>query len=707
LARQDGSAKAPPDKINFSEFSIMKSVLLASAAVLFAAPAMAQNDDAYMDPDPQGLEVAQSPVPGDSNTIVVLGGGLGTTAGTPAYSTVTIDREQIEASGSGRLEDVLANVAGFQQFRRSDSRSANPTAQGATLRALGGNASSRALVLLDGVPMVDPFFGHVPYSALAPDRLGSIRVTRGGGSGPFGAGALAGTVELESADATTLGLVNASAFGNDRDETQLSASVSPEVGNGFATISGRWERGQGFWTTPESQRVPASVRASFDSWSTGARLVQRVAGLEVQVRGLAYEDHRTLRFAGADNSVEGQDLSVRVVSRGPWQVDALAYAQWRNFTNVVISSTRFTRTLDQKDTPAQGQGAKVEVRPPLGDDVTLRLGADWRRGRGNLFEDAYNAVSGLLTENRFAGGTNTNTGFFADGDIELGRLTLTGGVRADRYTINSGYYRANNAAGTITRNDQFADRGGWEATWRAGALYRAGDVVTLRAAAYTGLRLPTLNELYRPFAVFPVTTQANENLTPERLRGYEAGIDFDANDEVRLGFTVFDNTVHDAIANVTVGTNLRKRFNLDAIHATGVEATGSIHSGPFALDTSLAVTKARVRDDGVGLALNGLTPSQTPSFAASTSISWQFEDGPHVGATLRHTSRQFEDDLETDALAAATTVDLFASMPVFGRLTAEARVENLLDEQIITRNQAGSMDLGTPQTLWLGLRYGF
>ncbi|HBQ54524.1 MAG TPA: hypothetical protein DD790_08550, partial [Erythrobacter sp.] len=62
-------------------------------------------------------------------------------------------------------------VAGFQQFRRSDSRSANASAQGATLRALGGNATSRALVLLDGVPMSDPFFGYIPFSAIAPERL--------------------------------------------------------------------------------------------------------------------------------------------------------------------------------------------------------------------------------------------------------------------------------------------------------------------------------------------------------------------------------------------------------------------------------------------------------------------------------------------------------------------------------------------------------
>jgi hypothetical protein len=58
-------------------------------------------------------------------------------------------------------------------------------------------------------------------------------------------------------------------------------------------------------------------------------------------------------------------------------------------------------------------------------------------------------------------------------------------------------------------------------------------------------------------------------------------------------------------------------------------------------------------------------------------------------------------------LPAATTVDLFAQAPLVGRLSFIARVENLFDEEIITRNQGGSMDLGVPLTAWAGLRYGF
>ena len=124
--------------------------------------------------------------------IVVTGTGLAEPAGLAASDVSVIDRARLNGSASGRLEDVLRDIGGFQQFRRSDSRSAHPTSQGATLRGLGGNASARALILLDGVPQTDPFGGWIPWSAYDPSRLGMVRVTRGGGSGVNGPGALAG-----------------------------------------------------------------------------------------------------------------------------------------------------------------------------------------------------------------------------------------------------------------------------------------------------------------------------------------------------------------------------------------------------------------------------------------------------------------------------------------------------------------------------------
>ncbi|RIV88131.1 TonB-dependent receptor [Aurantiacibacter xanthus] len=665
----------------------MKTLLRASAALLAVVATSAAAQEA------------------DDDVILVLGKGLPDTPATPAYSTITLDREAITTTGSGRLEDALGNVAGFQQFRRSDSRSSNPTAQGATLRALGGNASSRALVVLDGVPMVDPFFGYVPFSAVAPETLSRIQVTRGGGSGPFGAGALAGTIALESASARELGLVNAAAFVNDREETSLSATLAPEFGSGYAVISGRWDRGDGFDTTPESQRVAASVPAAYDSWTAGGRVVQKLGDVEVQLRALAFEDNRTLRFAGADSAIEGQDVSLRLVSRGPWQVDAVAYGQWRNFSNKVMSSNTFNLTLDQRDTPAEGQGGKIEVRPPVGGGHTLRLGVDARRSAGDLVEDAYNAGTGALTQTRRAGGENRQFGAYVEDDWELGALTLTGGLRADRYTITDGYFQRYSPAGALTEDTNYASRSDWEVTWRAGALFDVAEGARLRAAVYTGFRLPTLNELYRPFVVFLVTTNANAALLPERLEGLEAGIDLMPAPGVTLQATWFENTVKDAIANVTVGTNTRQRRNLDSLEARGLEFAARAETGAFSFDGTLVLTDAKVVGTGAALELDGNRPAQVPEFAASATLGWRPVEGALLSATLRHVGNQYEDDQEGDVLPAATTVDLYARMPVTRGLSAVARVENLFDETIITRNQGGSMDLGTPLTVWLGINF--
>ena len=650
---------------------------------------------------PLSAQEAETPV------IVVTGEGLDETPATPAYDKQIIDREQLVSVPSGRIEDALASVAGFQQFRRSDSRSANASAQGATLRALGGNATSRALVLLDGVPMSDPFFGYIPFSAIAPERLSQIRVTRGGGSGPFGAGALAGTIEMESAGIDQLDGFAGQALVNDRGETELSGSAGARLGSGFLVASGRWDRGKGFYTTPEADRVPLSARAAFDGWSAQIRGVAPVSDeIELQVRGLAYRDERTLRFKGADSSIEGQDASLRLVGRGEWEFDALAYLQARNFTNVVVSSTRFVPVLDQRNTPATGLGGKLELRPPVGDAHVLRVGMDFRRAEGELFETAISAFSGNITARRNAGGTNTDLGLFVEDDWSLGRLVLTLGARLDRWTIRDGFYTERDASGELLSTDSFADRAGWDASFRGGVLYRANDVVALRAAAYSGLRLPTLNELYRPFVVFPVVTQANAALENERLEGFEAGIELTPNPAVALSLTAFDNRVKNAVANVTIAENLRQRRNIDAIQSRGLEASVGATLGAFSLDASAVWTDAEAKGSGFAAALDGNRPSQTPRFTGGATLSWTPADDWLLSATVRHVGAQFEDDLESNVLPAATTLDAFVQVPMTPDIALVLRGENLTDETIVTRNQSGSIDLGVPRTVWAGVKVG-
>jgi vitamin B12 transporter len=654
--------------------------------------------------------------------IVVTGEGLAVTPAAPAYNTQTITAEQLSRTASGRLDDALLNAAGVQQFRRADSRATNPSAQGITLRALGGNATSRTLVLLDGVPMADPFFGYIPFSAIDPERLASVRVQRGGGSGAFGAGAVAGTVDMTSAGASQLGLLNASGMVDDRGETSVSGALAPKLGQGFAVLTGRWDRGKGFWTTPDSQRVPASVRAKYDDWSTGLRFVTPLTpSIELQSRVATFADNRTLRFAGANNSISGTDGSLRLVGHGAWQFDALGYVQARNFKAVTVSSTSFKKTLDQYGTPSTGLGGKLELRPPVGGGHVLKLGTDWRRAIGETKENALSAVTGAVTARRRAGGRTDDVGFFIEGDWTIGPVVLTAGGRADRWAITQGHYNELNAAGVQTvssaTDPTVASRKGWQGSWRAGAVVHAAAWASLRASGYSGLRLPTLNELYRSFTlaapngsggVSLTNTVRNPALRNERLEGFEGGIDLTPAPGVTLSVTAFDNKVKNAIANVTlssVGTTVtRQRQNVAAVHARGLEFGAEATLGKVAFNGSLALTDAKV--EAPGTALDGKRPAQTPKVAVSGTLAWHPAPRWTGALTLRHVGLAYEDDLQTAPLAAATTLDAFAEVPLTSWATLTLRGENLFDETIVTRNSGGTIDIGTPRTLWAGLRIG-
>lgn len=658
----------------------------------------------------------------DGQDIIVRGQGLPDSPGTPAYDSVVIDRDRLSNDASRRIEDILADVAGFQQFRRTDSRAANPTSQGATLRALGGNASSRALVLLDGVPVADPFTGYIPFSAIDPARLGSARVTRGGGAGAFGSGAVAGTIELASAGIDKLSPIWAQGFYGSRGATDLSGGAALPLGGGFVTLGGGWQQGDGYILVPKSQRGIVDVPAQYDMWNVALRAVAPVSATsEIQASISGFDDSRLRGLPGARNLSNGVDASVRFVSHGDWALDALAYVQTRNFSSRTITAnaarTTTSVSLDQYSTPSTGVGGKIELRPPVGDSHVLRLGVDARRASGATHERA-TYVSGRPTRLRAAGGNSLVSGAFIEDDWTIGDLVLTGGGRIDRWLIRDGYLREQViATGAFAQNLSFTDRSGWRGSGRVGALYHATQQLDLRAAGYTGFRVPTLNELYRPFRVGADATAANANLRLEKLGGFEGGIEWRPADGVRIAATAFHNKLRDAIANVTVAQGpgtfpqvgfvngaYRQRQNLDAITVNGVELSGDVRSGPWTLTASYAFSDPKVSATGAAAPLNGKRPAQSPRHAAAATLSVTPMADTSLSATVRYIGAQYEDDLQTRRLPDALTVDAVASLPIVRGIRLVGRAENIFDKQVVSGiSGTGLMDLGTPRTLWIGI----
>ena len=663
---------------------------------------------------------ALPPPPPAQEQIIVTGAALPEAKADRAFTVERIGRRRIEQAPSQQLDQLLKEVPGLQLFRRSDAHSGHPTSQGVTLRALGGNASSRALLVLDGVPQSDPFGGWVNWPAYDPSGLAEIRVVRGGGSVTDGPGALAGTIAMTSRAGE--GVSGEFAVGG-RESLAASGRLGIDAGGGLLNLSGRGERGDGFIPVTAGTRGPADEQAPYRAWNGRGRFVAPVGGaVELQASLAAFHDWRTRGVDFTQNRTNGADASLRLVGRGAWQWSALGYWQWRNlmssFASVSDGRLDASQVALQDSVPSHGLGGSFELRPPMPGGIELRLGADARRTDGESRE-LFSFVAGDPTRRRKAGGETWTAGAFAEATAELDRLTLTGGARLDRWQIADGHlFEKVLATDQVLRDEAYGSRNGWLPTARAGAVVAIGGGFSLRSAAYLGWRMPTLNELFRPFRAGQDATAANPGLDPEKLAGAEAGVDY-RRGSLRLSLTGFVNRLSHAIANVTLGEgpgvypgvgfvsaggSYRQRQNVDAVKVRGIEASGEWALGAWALRAGVSLTHARMQANGDAAALDGHRPAQTPKVAATLAASWQ-RGAKGAQLVLRHVGAQYEDDLNDRRLKSATTLDAFGSWPLTRRLQLVARAENLFDATVVAGiGGDGSVERATPRTLWVGVR---
>jgi len=679
--------------------------LLTGVALLVMPAAVAAQD---VVPDEPPILIADMRRP-DRQEIVVTGSGALRPAKSDAVQGIALIAD-LDSGLGARIENRLRDEAGIVQFRRSDGRSAHPTSQGVTLRGLGGNASARALVTLDGVPQADPFGGWVAWSAYDAVNLGGIIVARGGGGGADGPGALAGTIGLFST--MTDGAETSLAYGS-RGSWDASASAGGRLGRGQVALDGRYSRGDGFIPVSQGQRGLVDRAAPYEQGGLGVRLrfdAGADSRIEASLRGFADRRNRGTDFSAS--KTDGVDASLRFVHDpvGATQWLALAYVQVRDFdsgfASVAAGRNSVAPALFQR-VPATGLGARVELRPAIGDGNPLRIGADWRRTSGRTEEDFF--FSGVTPgRHRIAGGSSDTVGTFAEwtsGDRGDGLLWTFSG-RLDRWWLGTGYRLERNIGGTTITDLRFKAREGWEGSGRVGVRWTSG-ALSFRAAAYRGWRLPTLNELYRPFRVGADVTNANEALEPERLWGGEVGADWNSGD-TKLSVTLFANRLTNAIANVTLAPNLNQRQNLDAIDSKGVEVSAEQRIGPATLRATYAFTDAKVDASGAAVRLDGRRPAQIAKHGGSVSLRSN-GDGPFGGfATLRYVGKQNEDDLGLLVLRDALTLDAGLSWRLTDAISLEARGENLFDELVPAAiSSAGIVERATPRTLWIGARLSF
>ena len=684
----------------------MRATIVAVALLLTASSAAAQ----------------ESPAPTRLEPVVVTPTRLEQQAGDAPASVTVISREDVRQSASQTVDDLLRQVPGFSLFRRTSSVVGHPTTQGLSLRGIGPSGTSRALVLLDGVPINDPFGGWVYWNRIPLQSIEQIEVVHGGGSSVWGNGALGGVVHVLTRRPVERAAFFEASYGS-HDTRNFDLLLTQAKGPLRLSLEGNYFDTGGYPIVKESRRGAIDIDAtSRHSTFNGRVELVDSPDLSLFASGNYFDEDRgngtPLQFnrTGAGAFATGGRL--RAGDFG--ELAAAVYGHFQEFRSTFSTQAadRNSETLALDQTvPSTSAGGYLQWSRRFGSHL-VASGGDIRWVDGETQEKVY--VSGAFARTRIAGGEQLIGGvFLQDVYTPHPAWELVGGIRGDYGRSYHGTRRDTPppAGSGIPPSQEFSDLDRILASPRIAALFHATSSTDVRASAYQGFRVPTLNELYRVFRVRNDVTVANEHLRPERLTGGELGV------QQRWGplearVTAFWNEVRDLVANVTLatplpdcpaGTTCRQRQNLDLSRIRGFESELELRlTREWRFVASYLFSDARVVEAPQQPTLEGNRLAQVPEHNATLGVRYTHPAIATVSATARYVGGQFEDDLNTLPLGSYVVLDLFVSRALARWAEVFVGVENLFGQTYSTgRTSEGVVSIGAPRLVHGGLRLAF
>lgn len=644
---------------------------------------------------------------------------------TPA-SIVVLNQETLDTSAAQTIDDSLRQIAGFTLFRRSSSKTTNPTTQGANLRGLAGSGASRTAVLLDGLSLNDAFGGWTFWSRVPQIAIEQAEVLRGGASAFYGDTALSGAVNLRTkafdekpvfSFETSAGTQNTfdgslfTAYGKHGWNFDLALESFQTAGyiptaqdeRGIIDTKANSRHNNGLLTIEKRWSEPPAVAGGSQS-NSGRIFLKTNIFSERRDNGTGLTTNQTYfrQFAlGAD--FDNKNL-------GMFQFRTFLEKQVYDQTFSAISADRNTETLSRiQRVPSQNFGANLFWTKIFGASHIVSSSVEFREVKG--FSDESGFTNNRITSLIGSGGNQQTFSVFAQDAWHISRkLNISFGGRFDYWENLEGLSSTLTLANNRTTTTIFPDRRESAFSPRVAALYQINRNFSFVASYAKSFRAPTLNELYRAFRVGNVLTQANENLKSERADTFETGLNFIGfRKKVSLRGNLFFAEVSRPVVSITLTTtpNLitRQRQNIGKTRARGIELDAEY--APLAklkFSAGYLFTDSRVAD----FPANPLLVDKFLPQVARQQLTFQGVYRPLAKLTFslqgRISDGQFEDDLNTLRLRPFSTFDAFASYRFQKKIELFTAIENIFDSRYdigLTPNRT----VAAPRFVRVGLRF--
>jgi iron complex outermembrane receptor protein len=675
-----------------------------------------------------------------------------------ALHTTVITHENLQKSPAQTLDQVLREVAGVN-VSGAPFYVLDPTGQQTKMR---GATNSKVLVMVDGIPIHDPFYNTTQWFKVPLSGIERVEVVRGGSSSLWGNLAVAGIVNVVTKKPTgSGGLLDVSR--QSLNTTSASISKNFSIGDAFAfRLFGNVFNTDGYQTTPADQLHAFPGKGASAATNGNVQVVTYYTpsnDFSAFVRG-GYNQQRELigGYKYGKNLQKSPDAAGGFTTRfaGMSRADVRVWMQHEQFDKengaacyLVSSSSCNTSDLtsplvqyaNSRDwNPYREVGASGTVTTAFASvPVSVQAGVDFRRVWGEDSATTYNKptttdiTSSTINRINYGKGTQQFIGGFTQLNLApTEKLNATLSMRYDYWTNQDGI------AQLIRYTDGTPDaaQGGAIANSHKGSFnpsvslrYAVTDRFAVRGAAYRSFRAPGLNDLYRSYSSSTFISIANPNLSPETLTGGEIGADFETR-PVTVGVTAFAYHTKGLIATYKIqdtasapaevqaicGSSLSNcpasiSFKTNGQDATsrGVEFTGTWWILPtLTVNGTYAYTDshytATTTNDPTGVQLGGI-----PKNVATFGVNWQTTSRWRNDVEVHYSGSMYLDVNQTLPQKAFTLVNASTAYQLTRQMALYGSVVNLTDKTYSDNpaTSASSETLGMPRVFTGGIRVAF
>ncbi len=629
-------------------------------------------------------------------------------------SVSVVGSAQIAATPAKALDDVLRRVPSVD-LPISGSDEIHPTAATISMRGLGG---IRALVLLDGVPLNDPFFGTIQWGRVPLEAIDRIEVVRGGGATLWGNYAMGGVVNVISRDPAKSSLIVQGSSGN-LGTWRASANGALILSDAVKfTLDAESNHTDGYNETLPAERGPITRPNAFNAHNlslggvfklgantTAHSRVSFHANDQRYQTVLGFNKQRNRTYSGDIAQSFGTAALTATVflGRGRFQTDNTG-------TPAGFASNAAEYIQNRHVTPVHDTGASLVWSQTLAGVLrSYAFGVDAHFLSGQDVAQIFDE-NGSQIRTDIGRGKQRFLGGFAQVSLRpVEPLEILASARVQSFLNYAAFDGNPGGVGNLPsqRASSFNPR--------VSLRYAITKAVALRAAGYTAFRAPTLDNLYRSVSVPTGIFYSNAALTPETMKGGEIGLDF-AKGGLRAQVTLYANRINNLLTfrNLDASELLpgfafgARNINAGSARSRGVEAELNwALNKEWALNAGYTYADSIITDNILDPASVGLQQAYVPKNKFAAAITYTSPHGLSITPQIRYYSASFGDNDHTLPIDAHLVVDLSASLPVTPRLTAFAQAQNLFDNRYIADNNGFEpRRLSRPLTASIGLRIG-